>query len=192
LDLIYWKAIIKGEEEVAGIIVALSNILRYSISHKNEFVTVTEDMEQLKNYLMIQRLRFEDKLQYEFKIQKEIVDYKIPKLAIQPLVENCIKYAFQDMRRDGYILIQGYMDKDDLCFEVIDNGVGMSEEKVQMLYSLCESGSEEAGLGIQLVHQRAKYIYGEGYGVSIESAIGKGTIIKLRLGQKTENLTVIL
>jgi two-component system sensor histidine kinase YesM len=192
LDLIYWKAIIKGEEEVAGIIVALSNILRYSISHKNEFVTVTEDMEQLKNYLMIQRLRFEDKLQYEFKIQKEIMDYKIPKLSIQPLVENCIKYAFQDMRLDGTILIQGYMDLDDLFFEVTDNGVGMSEEKIQKLFSLCESGSDEDGLGIQLVHQRAKYIYGEGYGVSIESAIGTGTIIKLKLGKKTENPVVIL
>jgi two-component system sensor histidine kinase YesM len=192
LDLIYWKAIIKGEEEVAGIIVALSNILRYSISHKNEFVTVTEDMEQLKNYLIIQRLRFEDKLQYVFTIQKEIADYKIPKLAIQPLVENCIKYAFQDMKRNGNILIRCYTEMDDLFFEVSDNGIGMSEEKIQMLFSSCESGSEEAGLGIQLVHQRAKYIYGEGYGVSIESTIGIGTIVKLKLGKKTENPVVII
>jgi two-component system sensor histidine kinase YesM len=186
LDMIYWKAIIKGEEEIGVIIVALSNILRYSISHENEFVTVTEDMEQLENYLMIQSMRFEDKLQYEFQIQKEILDYRIPKLAIQPLVENSIKYAFQDMKHDGNILIRGYMDVDDLFFEVADNGVGMSEEKIRLLLSSCESGSEEAGIGIQLVHQRAKYIYGEGFGVSIESATGKGTTIKVRLGKKME------
>jgi two-component system sensor histidine kinase YesM len=186
LDMIYWKAIIKGEEEIGGIIVALSNILRYSISHENEFVTVTEDMKQLENYLMIQSMRFEDKLQYEFQIQKEIADYRIPKLAIQPLVENSIKYAFLDMKHDGNIRIRGYMDADDLFFEVADNGIGMTEEKIQLLLSSCESGSEEAGIGIQLVHQRAKYIYGEGYGVSIESAIGKGTTIKVRLGKKME------
>ncbi|WP_162251230.1 sensor histidine kinase [Paenibacillus sp. Root444D2] len=193
LDMIYWKAIMKEEEEIGGSIVALSNILRYSISHKNEFVTVTEDMEQLANYLMIQRMRYEDKLQYKFEIQHEIADYKIPKLVIQPLVENAIKYAFQDMKHDGIIHIRGYMDADGLYFEVTDNGIGMSEEKIQMLLSTCESVSEEAGLGIQLVHQRAKYMYGEEYGVSIVSVVGKGTTIKVRLGIKKEmNLATVM
>ncbi|MBD0380100.1 sensor histidine kinase [Paenibacillus sedimenti] len=182
LDMIYWKAIIKGEEEIGGIIVALSNILRYSISHQNEFVTVTEDIEQLEHYLLIQRMRFEEKLRYEFQIQPDLAHYKIPKLAIQPLVENAMKYAFQDMKHDGLIRIRGYLDENDLIFEVIDNGVGMTEEKVRRLVSICESESEEGGLGIRLVHQRAKYIYGENYGIHIESAIGKGTTIRVRLG----------
>jgi two-component system, sensor histidine kinase YesM len=143
LDMIYWKAIMKSEEEIGGIIVALSNIFRYSISHKNEFVRVTEDLEQLENYLMIQSLRFEDKLKYEFQIQPDIAEYRIPKLAIQPLVENSIKYAFHDMKHGGNILIRGYIVADDLFFEVEDNGVGMSEGKIQMLLSSCESGNKE-------------------------------------------------
>lgn len=193
LDMIYWKAIMKEEEEIGESIVTLSKILRYSISHINEFVTVTEDMEQLANYLMIHKMRYEDKLQYEFQVQQEIAAYKIPKLVIQPLVENAIKYAFQDMKHDGIIQIRGYVDADCLYFEVADNGIGMSEGEIQMLLSTCESVSEEAGLGIQLVHQRAKYMYGEEYGVSIESVVGKGTTIKVRLGIKKEvNLAAVI
>jgi two-component system sensor histidine kinase YesM len=188
LDMIYWKAIMKGEEEIGGSIVALSNILRYSISHHNEFVTVREDMNQLESYLKIQSMRFNDKLKYSFHIYNEIWDDKIPKLVIQPLVENAIKYAFQNMKHDGYITIRGYrIGSSELIFEVEDNGVGMPEERIRTILAACEQeeSTKETGLGIQLVHQRAKYLYGEGYGVSIRSTVGTGTRILLKLGHST-------
>ncbi|KIL38016.1 hypothetical protein SD70_29230 [Gordoniibacillus kamchatkensis] len=184
LDMIYWKAIIKGEEELGATIVALSSILRYSISHRGEFVTVHEDMGQLECYLRIQGMRFEDRLQISFDIQRDMLDEQIPKLVIQPLVENCIKYAFPDMARIGRIAVSGYRSKNDLVFDVADNGAGMPEEKVKSLLASFEADEGDTGLGIRLVHQRAKFLYGEGYGVSIRSEVGEGTVVSVRIGKR--------
>ncbi|WP_270879175.1 cache domain-containing sensor histidine kinase [Paenibacillus aestuarii] len=184
LDMIYWKAIMKGEDEIGNTIVALSNILRYSISQKDEFVPVAEDMKQLESYLQIQKLRFEDKLHYHFDIPPAMKNCQIPKLLIQPLVENAIKYAFRDMKDEGCMTICGQLEDGDLVFHVIDNGIGMSSEKVEKLIASCEMQSEETGIGIRLVHQRIVYLYGEGYGISINSEIGRGTTVSLRLGER--------
>lgn len=191
LDMIYWKAIMKGEEEIGSSIVALSNILRYSISHSNEFVTVREDMNQLESYLTIQSMRFQNKLRYSFQIQNDMWDDKIPKLVIQPLVENAIKYAFHHMKHVGSIAVRGYRSRNgDIVFEVTDNGVGMTDVQVAQLQTACDkedsSENKKSGLGIQLVHQRAKYLYGEGYGITVASKLGDGTTITVRLGTRAE------
>lgn len=186
LDAIYWMLIIKGEEGIAKVIVALSNILRYSISHENEFVTVREDMGQLENYLEIQKMRFDDKLSYSLNLSEEITELKVPKLLIQPLVENSIKHGFQDMKHSGMINIKGYLKEDDLFFEVTDNGEGMTEEKVQAIFSTYEFQSKKTGIGIKMVHNRIKYIYGDGYGISIDSTPDRGTKITVRMGKKAE------
>ncbi|MBO7744423.1 sensor histidine kinase [Paenibacillus sp. MWE-103] len=181
LDMIYWMTVVKDEEEIGDAIISLSNILRYSISHQNEFVPVAEDIEQLENYLKIQRMRFENKLAYQVQIDPEIVDIKIPKLLIQPLVENAIKYAFQQMLLGGTITIRGYASGDELLFEVVDNGVGMPSEKVEALLATFENKSQPSGLGIRLVQQRIRYLFGEEYGLSIQSEMGQGTTITLKL-----------
>jgi two-component system sensor histidine kinase YesM len=186
LDMIYWMLILKDEEEIGESIVALSNILRYSISHNNEFVTVREDMDQLENYLKIQRMRFQDKLQYTFELQENVRELRIPKLIIQPLVENSFKYAFQDLKRSGSIVIRSYAEDDQLFFEVADNGVGMSKDKIRSIFSSLENQNKKGGIGIQLIHQRIKYIYGEGYGISIESALEEGTKVTVKLRKKAE------
>lgn len=186
LDMIYWMLIVKEEDQIGEAIVALSGILRYSILHKNEFVTVGEDMGQLDNYLKIQKMRFHEKLHYAIHVQDEATDLKIPKLLIQPLVENAIKYAFQDMKNGGMLDIRGYIDGGDLFFEVADNGIGMPEEIRRSFQSPSERRNEESGIGIQLVHQRARYAYGEGYGISIKSAAGLGTKVTVKLRTKTE------
>ena len=186
LDMIYWMSVMKDEEEISDAILSLSKILRYSISHTNEFVPVSEDMEQLENYLRIQRMRFEDKLQYLFFIDRDIADIKIPKLLIQPLVENSIKYAFREMSFGGTIIVRGFAKGDDLFFEVEDNGAGMPEEQVQSLMSPSHPEKKEGGLGIQMVKQRIKYVYGEDCGISIDSAPGLGTKITLKLRKTAE------
>ncbi|MBD2869035.1 cache domain-containing sensor histidine kinase [Paenibacillus arenilitoris] len=188
LNMIYWMSVVKDEEEIGDAILSLSNILRYSISHSNEFVTVAEDMEQLDNYLKIQGMRFENKLHYEFDIDKDMADMRIPKLLLQPLVENSIKYAFQEMSRDGAITIRGFMEEDDLVFEVADNGVGMTSEQVASLLAPSMDKGREGGLGIHLVRQRIKYGFGEEDGITIASAIGKGTSIIVKLRKKPEPL----
>src|SRR5690606_7467131 len=165
----------------------LSDILRYSITHQDDFVTVGEDMYQLENYLHIQSLRYEEKLQYSFQIDPSISEMKIPKLLIQPLVENSIKYAFHEMKDGGKIQIIGYGEENDIVFNVVDNGCGMSKEQLDLLYK--KIGQEEegvGGIGIWLVQQRIKYFFGENYGVSIESSIAQGTKITVRLKKRID------
>lgn len=187
LDMIYWMLILKDEEEIGESVVALSSILRYSITHNNEFVTVREDMDQLENYLKIQRMRFQEKFQYTFEIQENVRELRIPKLIIQPLVENSFKYAFQDLKRSGSIVIRSYVENDQLFFEVTDNGAGISAEKIRSIFSSLENQNNKGGFGIQLVHHRMKYIYGEGYGISIiESAPEEGAKIVVKLRKKAE------
>jgi two-component system sensor histidine kinase YesM len=186
LDMIYWMSVLKEEEEIGEIIVALSDMLRYSISHQNEFVTAREDMSQLENYLKIQKMRYEDQLTYIFFIDEEVMELKIPKLVIQPLVENAIKYAFENMKSNGTIWIRGYLEGDDLYFEVTDNGIGMSSMKIQQISASLEFTNQDMGLGIRMVHQRAKYIYGEGYGISMESVERGGARIQVKLRKKAE------
>ncbi|NOU92510.1 HAMP domain-containing protein [Paenibacillus sp. LMG 31456] len=187
LDMIYWMLILKDEEEIGDSVVALSSILRYSISHNNEFVTVREDMDQLENYLKIQKMRFQEKFQYTFELQENVRELRIPKLIIQPLVENSFKYAFQDLKRSGSIVIRSYVENDQLFFEVADDGIGMSEDKIRSVFSSLEYQNKKNGIGIQLIHQRMKYIYGEGYGIAtIESALEEGTKVKVKLRKKAE------
>lgn len=184
LDMMYWMLVIKDENEVSNVIVKLSDILRYSISQKDEYVTVREDMLQLENYLKIQCMRFKNKLSYIFNLQDEIMELKIPKLLIQPLIENAIKYAFEDMKHSGEILICGYLESEDLIFEVYDNGIGIPENKLKSIIELYKSDRDNTGIGITLVHQRARHIYGERYGVSIDSTLGIGTSITVRVKKK--------
>lgn len=186
LDMIYWSAIVKDEEEIGEAILALSNILRYSISHKNEFVSVAEDMSQLDNYLKIQKMRFENKLEYVFDIEKDIMEVKIPRLLIQPLLENAIKYAFENMKLGGKITINGFAEGDDIYFQVMDNGVGMSEEQVRVL--LDKRMEAKSGIGIHLIQQRIQYTFGDTYGLHIESEKGKGTKVTIHLNKNTNFL----
>jgi len=188
LDMIYWMSVVKDEDEIGEAILALSNILRYSISHKNEFVSVAEDIGQLENYLKIQSMRFKTKLSYAFDVDPGILEAKIPKLLIQPLVENAMKYAFRNMEYGGTIVVQGYAEGDDLWFHVVDNGVGMTPEKVQSLLASFHRRGEETGIGLHLVHQRLKYIFGESYGVTVESEVGKGTKVSVRLSKSANFL----
>lgn len=90
-DMIYWKMVLKNEYEIADVVAILADILRYCVNHKKEFVTVQEDMRYLSSYLSFQRLLLNEKLQYEIRIPDELSECEMPKLLIQPLVENAIK-----------------------------------------------------------------------------------------------------
>ncbi|MBS4197621.1 sensor histidine kinase [Lederbergia citri] len=187
LDMIYWMLIMKDDEQTGDVIRVLSDILRYSITHQDDFVTVGEDMYQLENYLHIQSLRYEEKLQYSFHIDPSISEKKIPKLLIQPLVENSIKYAFREMKDGGKIQIIGYGEENDIIFNVVDNGCGMSKDQLELLYKKMSQKEEGVGgIGIWLVQQRIKYFFGENYGVSIDSSINQGTKITVTLKKRAD------
>ncbi len=186
LDAIYWMLIMKDQTETAKIVMALSDILRYSISHENEFVAVEEDINQLENYLKIQKVRFGEKLEYSVTVDKDILELKIPKLLLQPLVENSIKHGFKEMKYKGIINVSGFIRKEAIIFEVSDNGTGMSEKAIGDIFRQSEDQARNRGIGIKMVHDRIRYIYGEAYGITISSIQGAGTQITVQLGKKVE------
>ncbi|MCT4687221.1 sensor histidine kinase [Vallitalea sp.] len=182
LDTIYWMLIIKEEEEIGDLVVALANILRYSISRGEEFVTIKEDIEQLKNYLYIQKTRFEDKLIVNIDVSSDIDNCMIPKLLLQPLVENSINHGFKKMKFNGSIHIKGYINNNEIIFEVIDNGIGMLHEKIKDIFNgNLKVDSKHTGLGLKAVDERIKIIYGCQYGLNISSVPNEYTHVKVTL-----------
>lgn len=167
LESIKWMAKLENKEGAILMVTALGKFLRYSISSKGDIVTVKEDIEQINNYLTIQKIRYGDKISVSIEIEEDIYNKNILKLLLQPLVENAIIHGLEQKRDCGSLWIKGYKLKDNLCFEIIDDGVGIGN-----------SATKGEGIGLENVDSRIKLHYGEGYGVSIGTK-DELTIVKL-------------
>lgn len=187
LDIIYWRVLIRDDEKTADILVALSDILRYSISQGNEFVFLSEDIRHTESYLKIQQALHENRLQYNFDIDKELESIWVPKLIMQPVIENAIKHGFAGRDEVLHISIQGKSCGEDIVFSIEDDGAGMSKETVEaVLAAVNGEMAKDSGMGLQLVHKRLEHTYGNGYGIEIDSVQNKGTEVRLRLKWSTE------
>lgn len=182
LDTIRWMAEEHNEDDIVEIIEAFTNLLRISLSKGKEIISVDEEMNHIKSYLIIQKIRYEEKLDYEIEFDENILDYKLIKLILQPLVENAIYHGIKEKRGKGRILITGKEQRNSLCFSVIDNGKGIKEEELNRINKMLESGYEEKnemGYGIYNVNKRIKLLYGDEYGLLYESIYGEGTEVKI-------------
>lgn len=178
LDTIKWIAKLNGVDEICNITTDLGKLLRSSISNKKEFVTVKEGIDLVKSYLNIQKIRFEDDLEVEIEIQEEILDNKIPKLILQPIVENAIVHGIENLDKRGHIKVYGRRNHDKLIFDIIDNGVGMSQK---MLSDIISGGDDGEHIGLYNVSRRLKLYYGPENGINIESVEGKGTWVTVKI-----------
>jgi two-component system, sensor histidine kinase YesM len=157
LESIKWMAKLENKEGVILMVTALGKFLRYSISSKGDIVTVREDIEQINNYLTIQKIRYGDKIDISVEIEENIYNKKLLKLLLQPLVENAIIHGMEQKRDKGKLWIKGYKQDERLCFEIIDDGIGLGNSRVK-----------GEGIGLENVSNRIKLHYGEDYGVSLE------------------------
>lgn len=183
LDTIRWMAEEHNEEDIVEIIEAFTNLLRISLSKGKEIISVKEELSHVQSYLIIQKIRYEDKLDYEIQFDKEILDYKLIKLILQPLVENAIYHGIKEKRGNGKILITGKIEDNLLCFTVADNGRGMDEEtlnKINNMLNNNDGNKNQIGYGIFNVNERIKLIHGNEYGLVYRSILGEGTIVELR------------
>lgn len=161
-------------------IVNLSSLLRYSISNEEE-VTVRADMENTNHYLSILKIRFNQRFQYVLEIEEEILEQKIPKLLIQPLIENAIKYGFGD-QETLRVEVTGFQEAGDLVFVCKDDGVGIEEETLcELKHTLRQPKNRSSHLGLYNIHKRIQLKYKGDYGITVESKVGQGTIIRLRV-----------
>ncbi len=185
LDSVNWLAQLNHVTEISVIVTELGQLLRNSISNGDDFSTVAESLETVQSYLRIQKIRYSDKFSAELDVDPAIEQYQIPKLILQPLVENAIIHGLESKVGQGLLTIRGYRQGEELIFEISDNGVGISQKQLAALnQAQAAEGEMEQGsgsIGILNVQRRIKLYYGNDYGLTIKSRRGRGTRVILRL-----------
>ena len=158
---------------------ALARLFRISISKGRSIITVREELEHVRNYLIIQKMRFKDQFTYEIEAQEETLEERTVKLIVQPLVENAINHAIDQTQPEAlHIIIKAFFQGDDLLFTVEDDGIGISPE---ILENILTSPAGRSGIGIKNVHERIQLTFGPSYGLQIESEEDEGTLVTIRL-----------
>lgn len=174
LESINWLAKGNGQTQISKMVEALGFLLRNSISLKQPLITIEEELNVVKNYVVIQKYRFEDRLDFHLRVDLDIVGFYIPKLTLQPLVENAIHYALEPKIDPCKISIYSIVDKDSIKLVVEDDGHGMESAFIEKLKK-GEVKTRGQGVGLSNINDRIKLSYGESYGVNIESEPNKGT-----------------
>lgn len=184
LDSIVWMVESGRYEEAVSMVTSLASLFRISISKGKNIISIQDEVAHAKYYLDIQKVRYKNKFSVEFQIEEEIYQFSTIKLIIQPILENAIYYAMESMDGEGEICIKGYRRNDDIYIDIIDNGLGMSKEQVELLLTndrrVRKKGS---GIGLINVHQRIQLYFGKNYGLIIESEPDEGTIVHIHLPQ---------
>lgn len=181
LDTIIWMAEFKDTEKVVAITKSLAQFFRLSLSKGSQMIPLHQEIDHVAQYLYIQEQRYGDHLTYAFDIDPMLNEILVPKIILQPIVENAIYHGIKLLPYPGKITISAkqYNDK-DMLITISDNGVGYSPNRTK---TTSETTTKLGGVGLENVNNRLKLIYGDAYGLTIESEIGKGTIIKLFLTQ---------
>ncbi len=183
LEIVNWMARTKNVPEIAGIVKALSDMMRYITSYKEEIVTVEKEIEYVRMYCLIQQTRYRDKFTVVYEVEDEVFDCRIPKLSLQPIIENAILHAFSGVKRDGKIRVTGKIIDNKVRLQIIDNGNGMDPGTVGRMLDKTYSpaGGSHAGIGVNNVDRRIKLIFGSEYGLEIISIPGEGSVFSLWL-----------
>ena len=158
----------------------LAGFYRISLSKGNDIITIKDEMDLINNYLSIQKLRYVEYLDYQLEFAEEILQFQIPKLTLQPLVENAIYHGLKQKEDKGLLTIKGYFEQDVIKIEVTDDGVGMSEEQISSVLNKPSDEQKSTDFGIHSVDSRLKLLYGEEYGLSIESRVEEYTRVTVR------------
>ena len=187
LESIRMMAVIEDQDDIARAIEALSDLFRYTIRGHSDIIDVEEELEYIKNYILLQKIRFEDRLQDEYDVDETLLHHKMIKLTIQPLVENAIVHGLTDSDCQGFIRISVKREGGDLLISVQDNGVGIAPNKLREITAQLNTGGEAGtGIGLNNIHQRIVMYFGKGYGLSLTSRPMKGTCAVLRLPATTD------
>ncbi len=184
LDTIIW--LIESKEITAAVkmVSSLSNFFRFSLSRGQNIITMAEEEKHIRSYLEIQQMRYHDLMDYEINIPNQLKNFILPKLTLQPLVENALYHGIKAKRRKGHILVIGRIQNERLILEVTDDGCGMTEERLNTVRaSLAYDKSE--GFGLRTVHQRIQILFGVEYGLTIESTLDVGTKIIVTIPMQT-------
>lgn len=186
LDTINWMAREHQADDIVKMVEALTNMFRLGLSQGKDFITVKEEIGHVTNYLYIQSVRYENKLSYEIDVKEECLDMVIPKLILQPLVENAIYHGIKLKKGGGRIRIAAEKHGNELTLSVYDTGAGMSRERLSALrkdIEAIENGSA-GSFGMTYVIERLRLYAGDDFSIRIESVEGAFTEVVIRLKEK--------
>jgi len=193
LDSIRAEALQKDAVEVSDMIMLLGDMFRYSTSKGGNIVKISDEIKNVENYATLQKFRFEDRIEMEYNIPDEILEYEILRLVLQPIVENAIIHGIEPKMDKGRIKISANLKEEDIVFSISDDGIGIKNaDLIHINQKFLQYGSEQStilgdNIGIYNVNARIKSFYGEKYGIEINSLEGKGTTVVLRIPKKCNN-----
>lgn len=183
LDIIVWMIENEKQSEAVKVVTALARFFRISLSKGKSIIPVKDELEHVRNYLMIQHMRYKNKFTYDIEADEDVLELASLKLMLQPLVENAIYHGMEFMDGDGEILVRAWRREDDLYMSVSDNGLGMTQEQVEHLFQAADhtSSGRGSGIGVKNVNERIKLYFGTGYGLDIQSEPDEGTTVTAHL-----------
>jgi len=192
LEGIRSEALLAGLDTVASMTEALSTFFRYTISNVENLVTLEQELENTRNYFCIQQFRFGNRIALEVVIdddKSEVLSYRIPKLTLQPIVENCIIHGLECRVEQGMLRIHIEITQSRLLVTVSDNGVGMEESVLSKMnhslsvrsFDYMKRDEDHEGIALVNVNNRIKLLFGERYGITVTSQIGVGTDVLISL-----------
>ncbi|MGG7141977.1 cache domain-containing sensor histidine kinase [Clostridium nigeriense] len=186
LETIRMRAFCNGDRELADIVKKLGKIMRRNLEVTNEIVTLKSELDMISNYLEIQALRFKGKVEYDFRLEVDPEDYLILPLLLQPIVENAFVHGLESSTKMGKIEVSIYDEVGYLIVEISDNGVGITQEKLDYINEKLRAYNDvnKKSIGISNVNERIKMFYGEEYGLYILSTLEVGTKVIILLPSK--------
>lgn len=188
LNVLSKLALLEGAEKTSDLIISMSNLLRYNLRNLDQPVTLQDELENVKEYITIQKTRFRDRIRIEMDIEESALQEPIPSLTLQPIVENAFVHGIGSMEKGAVIRLQIVRVPEGIRITVSDNGSGMSEEVRQALLRL-EAGTNKknsTGIGTRNVFKRLQLFYGQHDLVDLESQPGKGTTVTIRIPFRKE------
>ena len=182
LDSINWMLIDRDQMDISNVVVALGKLMQYSMNNRISLVPLLEEYRNAQDYLIIQRNRLEEQLDYELELEEGLEEFCVPKLILQPLIENAIKYGVLASMHRCKVHVNTYRLEDQICITVSDNGAGMTEEQLKICQQLLSGNSDgHKNIGIRNVARRLQLHFEEQCEFTVSSTIGQGTTISLKL-----------
>lgn len=182
LDLIYIFSSMGRNSEAQSTTKNLADFYRIALSKGKEIITIEEELKNVENYLSIQRVRYADIFDYEIRADEEAACYEIPKLTVQPIVENSIYHGLKLKGSFGKLLIESFTENEDVIIRITDDGVGIEEEKLREIFE--ENNVSKQSFGLISVDERIKLYFGEEYGMKVESVVGQWTKATIRIPKR--------
>lgn len=183
LDAIVWSAEAGNQKQVVSMVGSLSDFFKSSLNKGKEIVSVRDELQHIRSYLEIQQIRYQDILSYEVDVPESLNECTIPKITLQPVVENALYHGIKNRRALGKITVKGIDEGDTMVLTVSDDGIGMDEERLQEVRQALSDNRLDNGqvYGLYNVNERIRLNYGDDYGITIESTKGEGTCVKIKL-----------